>query len=180
MDFVLVRLITGCPAVRRCFAAVPTTPEACGGLARSWAMLAGMSTASRRADNFVDLDDDPRADPPTRGDERATLLGFLRRQRHTLELKCSGLDAASLARRTVEPSTLSLLGLIRHMAEVECGWFRWLMAGQDAPPLSTRRRASGWHRGTTCKVRDDYVDHPVYRPIAWVTAVAAVPIITGA
>lgn len=98
-------------------------------------MLAGMSSASRRADNFVDLDADPRADPPTRGDERATLLGFLHRQRHTLELKCSGLDAASLARRAVEPSTLSLLGLVRHMAEVECGWFRWLMAGQDAPPL---------------------------------------------
>jgi Protein of unknown function (DUF664) len=100
-------------------------------------MLAGMSSASRRADSFVDLDADPRAVPPARGDERATLLGFLRWQRHTLELKCSGLDAASLARRAVEPSTLSLLGLVRHMAEVERGCFRWLMAGQDAPPLFT-------------------------------------------
>jgi len=86
---------------------------------------------------FVDLDADPRADPPTRGDERATLLGFLRWQRDTLELKCSGLDAASLARRAVEPSTMSLLGLVRHMAEVERGWFRWLMAGHDAPTLFT-------------------------------------------
>ena len=74
---------------------------------------------------FVDLDADPRSDPPTRGDERATLLGFLRWQRYTLELKCSGLDAASLALRAVEPSTMSLLGLVRHMAEVERGWFRW-------------------------------------------------------
>jgi uncharacterized damage-inducible protein DinB len=86
---------------------------------------------------FADLDADPRTDPPTRGDERATLLGFLRWQRHTLELKCSGLDAASLARRAAEPSTMSLLGLMRHMAEVERGWFRWLMAGHDAPPLFT-------------------------------------------
>src|SRR6266508_4281435 len=54
-------------------------------------------------------------------------------QRATLELKCSGLDAADLARRSVEPSTLSLLGLVRHMAEVERIWFRQRMAGQDAP-----------------------------------------------
>ena len=100
-------------------------------------MLASMTSTSRRADNFADPDADPRTDPPTRGDERATLLGFLRWERYTLELKCSGLDAASMARRAVEPSTLSLLGLVRHMAEVERGWFRWLMAGHDAPPLFT-------------------------------------------
>jgi uncharacterized damage-inducible protein DinB len=57
----------------------------------------------------------------------------LRCQRATLELKCSGLDAADLARRSVEPSTLSLLGLVRHMAEVERIWFRQRMARQDAP-----------------------------------------------
>jgi uncharacterized damage-inducible protein DinB len=82
---------------------------------------------------FIDIDADPRAEPPTRGDERATLMGFLRWQRDTLELKCSGLSAADLARRSVEPSTMSLLGLVRHMAEVERGWFRRFMAGQDAP-----------------------------------------------
>jgi len=49
-------------------------------------------------------------------------------------LKCAGLDAASLARRSVEDSTLSLLGLVRHLADVERGWFRQVMAGQDAPP----------------------------------------------
>lgn len=49
-------------------------------------------------------------------------------------MKCSGcLDAADLARRSVEPSTMSLLGLVRHMAEVERSWFRRVMAGQDAP-----------------------------------------------
>jgi uncharacterized damage-inducible protein DinB len=88
----------------------------------------------KRADMFIDLTDDPRADPPVQADERATLVGFLRWQRQTLELKCSGLDPADLARRAVEPSTLSLLGLVRHMADVERGWFRRRMAGQEAPP----------------------------------------------
>jgi uncharacterized damage-inducible protein DinB len=101
-------------------------------------MIAGMSP-SRRADMFVDPENDPREDGPTLGDERATLVEYLRYQRQTLELKCSGLDAADLARRSVEPSTLSLLGLVRHLADVERGWFRRVMAGQDAP----RRFSSG-------------------------------------
>jgi uncharacterized damage-inducible protein DinB len=88
----------------------------------------------KRADVFVDDEDDWRFDVPPQGDERSMITGFLRWQRETLELKCSELDAAALARRSVEPSTLSLLGLIRHMADVERGWFRRLMAGQDAPP----------------------------------------------
>jgi uncharacterized damage-inducible protein DinB len=77
----------------------------------------------------------PRTDPPFDGDERATLTGFLRYQRETLEMKCAGLDAEALARPAVEPSTLSLLGLVRHLAEVERGWFRGVLAGRDDPPL---------------------------------------------
>ncbi|HEY2950862.1 MAG TPA: DinB family protein [Micromonosporaceae bacterium] len=83
-------------------------------------------------DMFVHPDDDPRTDGGFQG-ERATLVGFLRDQRLTLELKCSGLDAADLARRSVPPSNLSLLGLVRHLAGVEQTWFRLRMAGQDAP-----------------------------------------------
>ena len=60
------------------------------------------------ADMFIEPGDDPRADPPAQADERATLTGFLRWQRGTLELKCSGLDAAALATRSVDSSTLSL------------------------------------------------------------------------
>lgn len=56
-------------------------------------------------------------------------------KRETLELKCSGLDPEQLADRSVEPSTLSLLGLVRHMADVERGWFRRFLAGEHAPPL---------------------------------------------
>ncbi len=86
-------------------------------------------------DQWVDPDDDPREGGPSLGDERTTLVEFLRCQRLTLQLKCDGLDAADLARRTVEPSSLSLLGLVRHLADVERGWFRRTMARQDAPPL---------------------------------------------
>jgi hypothetical protein len=82
------------------------------------------------SDMFVEPDADPRADGGFQG-ERATLVGFLRDQRLTLELKCSGLGAADLARRSVPPSNLSLLGLVRHMAGVEQTWFRVSMAGQD-------------------------------------------------
>ena len=85
-------------------------------------------------DMFIDPEADPRREPPKRGDERATLVGFLTWHRATLELKCSGLDVADLARRPSEPSKLSLLGLLRHMADVERSWFRRVMAAQDAPP----------------------------------------------
>ena len=84
---------------------------------------------------FIELIDDPRENGPTLGDERATLAEVLRCCRLTLEMKCSGLDAEAMARRSVEPSTMSLLGLVRHLAEVERGTFREMMAGQDAPRL---------------------------------------------
>ena len=82
-------------------------------------------------------DDDPREHGPRLGDERVTLAESLRRQRLTLELKCSGLDAEAMARRSVEPSTMSLLGLVRHLAEMERATFRVMMAGQDVPRLFT-------------------------------------------
>jgi hypothetical protein len=78
---------------------------------------------------------DPRTGPPFQGDERATLAAFLVFQRETLELKCRGLGPEELARRSVEPSSLSLLGLVRHLADVERSWFRRTMAGEDAQPL---------------------------------------------
>jgi len=79
--------------------------------------------------------DDPREHGPRLGDERTTLAESLRKQRLTLELKCAGLDAEAMARRSVEPSTMSLLGLVRHLAETERATFRTLMAGQDVPRL---------------------------------------------
>ena len=94
---------------------------------------------TRRADMFTadgkPSDDDPREHGPSLGDERATLVESLRCQRLTLEMKCAGLDAEAMARRSVEPSTMSLLGLVRHLAEMERATFRMLMAGQDVPRL---------------------------------------------
>jgi hypothetical protein len=80
-------------------------------------------------------DDDPREHRSRLGDERATLVESLRCLRLTLEMKCAGLDAQAMARRAVEPSTMSLLGLVRHLAEVERLTFRVMMAGQDVPRL---------------------------------------------
>jgi hypothetical protein len=79
--------------------------------------------------------DDPREHRIRLGDERTTLTEALRCERLTLELKCAGLDADAMARRAVPPSTMSLLGLVRHLAEVERATFRRTMAGQDVPRL---------------------------------------------
>jgi uncharacterized damage-inducible protein DinB len=93
----------------------------------------GVTTPQHRADSFLDPGSDPREGGPRLGDERATLNEFLRGQRLTLQLKCDGLEAGQLARRAVEPSTMSLLGLVRHMAEVERAWFRRRFAGLEVP-----------------------------------------------
>jgi len=86
------------------------------------------------SDMWASPEEDPRSEGgPT--DERSLLLRYLANYRLTLELKCSGLDAEALARRAVEPSKMSLLGLVRHMSDVERGWFRWFMAGEDADEL---------------------------------------------
>src|SRR5205809_3694819 len=75
------------------------------------ANLSGSNLSGRRADMCIDLKDDPREDCPTLGDERTTLVEVLRSVRLTLEIKCADLDAEAMARRSVEPSTMSLLGL---------------------------------------------------------------------
>jgi uncharacterized damage-inducible protein DinB len=76
---------------------------------------------------------DTRTGPPTTGGERETLRGFLDYHRETLAMKCAGLTDEQLRLRSMPPSTLSLLGLVRHMAEVERAWFRRIIDGQDIP-----------------------------------------------
>jgi len=73
-----------------------------------------------------------RTDPPPAGDERTTLESWLEFHRQTLLVKCAGLSPEQLKRRSAEPSGLSLLGLVRHMAEVERSWFRRRFAGAPA------------------------------------------------
>jgi uncharacterized damage-inducible protein DinB len=72
----------------------------------------------------ADLEDPRRQEPPFVLHEREMLDGWLEYHRITLLLKCEGLDDASRKRRPVATSLLSLHGLVRHMAEVERGWFR--------------------------------------------------------
>ncbi len=79
----------------------------------------------------------PPATPagPLSGDDRPILEGFLTWQRRTLLNICAGLTGEQLAERTVPPSNLSLLGLVRHMAKVERVWFRQRAAGQPVGPM---------------------------------------------
>ena len=77
---------------------------------------------------------DDRQDPPLAADERTTLVTFLDWHRATLAFKCADLSAAQLRERAVPPSPMTLLGLVRHMAEVERSWFRRTFEGVDAPP----------------------------------------------
>ncbi|GAA1256470.1 hypothetical protein GCM10009579_13030 [Streptomyces javensis] len=93
-----------------------------------------MSDPTRRGELFGGAGGARRFTGPTTGDERRILVDVLRAQRATLRLKCSGLGP-ELSLRSVEPSTLSLLGLVRHLAEVERRWFRRVLAGQDPPAL---------------------------------------------
>jgi len=85
---------------------------------------------------------DPAEDPRTYGNpegEKATLREYLDNYRLTLDIKCGGLDAEQLARRSVPPSTLSLLGLIRHLAQVENHWFQRVLQGKADRPRLFRR-----------------------------------------
>ncbi|MEU3568675.1 DinB family protein [Kitasatospora sp. NPDC036755] len=76
-------------------------------------------------------DTDLRVDPPMTADEATTLSTFLDYHRDTLALKCQGLTDDQLRLRSVPPSNLSLLGLVRHMAEVERHWFPSTLLGRD-------------------------------------------------
>ena len=76
-----------------------------------------------------------RTEPPFVLPEREMLESWLEYHRATLLWKCDGLDDTQLKLRTVEPSSMSLLGLVRHMTEVERNWFRRVLDGQDARAL---------------------------------------------
>jgi uncharacterized damage-inducible protein DinB len=76
-----------------------------------------------------------RNEPLTTAPEREMLEGWLDYHRATLEMKCEGLSPDQLKHRSVSPSSLTLLGLVRHMAEVERYWFRNVFAGEEAPPI---------------------------------------------
>ncbi|MDX3498418.1 DinB family protein [Streptomyces turgidiscabies] len=77
----------------------------------------------------------PRSEPAQNADERTMLEGWLDYHRQTLPWKCEGLTDSQLRTASVEPSELSLMGLVRHMAEVERSWFRRVLVAEDAGPI---------------------------------------------
>ncbi|MEU7856894.1 DinB family protein [Nonomuraea sp. NPDC049141] len=86
---------------------------------------------------MIELDEQGRPEPPLAGDETATLLGFLEYQRATLAWKCAGLDAAGL-NATVAASTMTLGGMLKHLAYVESDWIsRWLHGRDPESPWNT-------------------------------------------
>jgi uncharacterized damage-inducible protein DinB len=86
---------------------------------------------------MTDVDERGRPEPPLAGDEAATLIGFLDYQRATLAWKCAGLDAAGF-RVTIAASSMTLGGMLKHMALVEEGWFsRYLHGRERQEPWST-------------------------------------------
>jgi uncharacterized damage-inducible protein DinB len=82
-----------------------------------------------------------RVPEPFVADERTMLDGWLDWHRATLVWKCAWLAGEQLADQSVTPSNLSLLGLVRHMAEVERSWFRSRFAGEAVTPIYTREDA---------------------------------------
>lgn len=79
------------------------------------------------------LDELGRPEPPPASDEASTLVGFLEYQRATFEWKCAGLDAASL-NVSVAVSSMTLGGMLKHLALVEDYWFSQRLFGNESPP----------------------------------------------
>ncbi|MBM7770526.1 putative damage-inducible protein DinB [Actinokineospora baliensis] len=74
-----------------------------------------------------------RIGPPLTGGERETLRAYLDFHRATLAMKCAGVSEEDMRRRASPPSELTLLGLVRHMAEVERTWFARVINHEDVP-----------------------------------------------
>src|SRR5215475_1423874 len=85
-------------------------------------------------DMWVDPQDDPRETGTTPRGEKAVLAEYLDHFRMTFQMKCEGLDAEQLAERSVPPSSMSLLGLVRHLASVEFHWWRRYIEGHGELP----------------------------------------------
>ncbi|MFX4273222.1 DinB family protein [Propionibacteriaceae bacterium Y1685] len=87
---------------------------------------------------------DTRDDGPMTGGERELLEHWLELYRVTVLHKIAGLEPEQLAQRSVPPSTLSLVGVVRHLAEVEAYWLREVLHGEDVDDIwSTRESPDG-------------------------------------
>jgi uncharacterized damage-inducible protein DinB len=87
---------------------------------------------------------DGRPIPPAHADERSMLEAWLDFHRATLALKCAGLRDDQLRLAAASPSSMTLLGLVQHMAEVERNWFQGVFAGEDMPPVFGENNPDGF------------------------------------
>lgn len=97
------------------------------------------------ADTIAGMTD--RAFPPMQADALTTLTAWLDFYRVTLVGKCEGLTDEQLRSASVPPSSLTLLGLVQHLAAVERNWFRQVLGGADVPPLYPREPGTGHDGG---------------------------------
>jgi Protein of unknown function (DUF664) len=109
-----------------------------------------------------------RPEPPVAGDETATLLGSLDRQRATLAWKCGGLDAAGM-RATVGASTITLGGLLKHLALIEDHTFSAKLLGRDLGP---RWNTADWVADPDWEWHSAADDSPEELLALWQAAVA--------
>jgi hypothetical protein len=117
---------------------------------------------------MTDPAEQSRPEPPLAGDETATLLGSLERQRATLAWKCGGLDAAGL-RATVGVSSITLGGLLKHLALVEDHYFSQKLLGRDpGPPWDT----ADWDADPDWEWHSAAGDTPEQLDTLWQDAVA--------
>jgi hypothetical protein len=117
---------------------------------------------------MTDLNETSHPEPPLAGDETATLLGSLERQRATFAWKCGGLDAAGLG-ATVGPSSITLGGLLKHLANVEDDYFSTRLLGRDpGPPWD----AVDWDADPAWDWRSAAEDTPEQLMTLWRDAVA--------
>jgi uncharacterized damage-inducible protein DinB len=114
------------------------------------------------------MDEQGRTEPPVSADELGTLLGFLDFLRATLEWKCSGVDAMGL-RAAVGTSSMTLGGLLKHMAYVESEWFSRRLHGRDLqPPWDT----VDWQADRDWEWHSAHDDTPEQLMASWKGAVA--------
>jgi uncharacterized damage-inducible protein DinB len=116
-----------------------------------------------------------RIDEPFVADERTMLEALLEWHRATLLWKCAGLTGEQLVRRSVPPSDLSLLGLVRHMANVERAWFRRRFRGEQLPAVYGRedRPNAAFDEATAAEAEADFARLAEERDLARQAVVGA-------